>query len=79
LQYSSAQCGTPWYSIASSPYDPNQIGFQGEFGGLGLNVSIDHLWNVQEAINTINQTYELDADLPTWNYRAVSLFPIFAV
>lgn len=28
------------------------------------------LWNVQEAINTINQTYELDADEETWNFRA---------
>lgn len=69
-QYSDSQCGTPFYSIPSRPYDPKRIGFQGEFGGIGNNVSIDHLWSVQEAINTINQTYELDADIPTWNYRA---------
>ena len=30
------------------------------------------LWNVSGAIGTINETYELDADLETWNYRAVS-------
>ena len=35
------------------------------------------LWNVQEAINTINQTYELNADLPTYNYRASVLFKEF--
>ncbi|ORX34846.1 glycoside hydrolase superfamily [Kockovaella imperatae] len=68
--YSEPQCGTPFYSIASSPYDPNYIGFQGEFGGIGNNVSIDHLWNVQQAINGINQTYELDATVEIWNYRA---------
>lgn len=27
------------------------------------------LWNVQEAINTINQTYELDTTNESWNYR----------
>ncbi|OQN97822.1 hypothetical protein B0A48_16132 [Cryoendolithus antarcticus] len=68
--YANAQCGTPWYSIASSPYDPKRIGFQGEFGGIGQNVSIDHLWNVQAAINTINQTYEIDETNDIWNYRA---------
>lgn len=46
-----------------------RIGFQGEFGGIGNNVSIDHLWNNQAAINTINQTYEIDQTLDAWNYR----------
>ena len=41
MQYSEPQCGTPFYSTPSSPYDPSRIGFQGEFGGLGNNVSID--------------------------------------
>lgn len=27
------------------------------------------LWNVQEAINTINQTYEIDTTIEDWNYR----------
>lgn len=67
--YANPQCGTPWYSINSSPFDPSRIGFQGEFGGTGNNVSADHLWKVQEAINTINQTYEIDQTLDTWNYR----------
>lgn len=69
--YSSPQCGTPYYSIPSSPYPPNadKIGFQGEFGGIGNNVSIEHLWNVQEAILAINQTYELDATVAVWRER----------
>lgn len=69
-KYASPQCGSPFYSLNSSPYDPSRIGFQGEFGGLGNNVSIEHLWNVQEAIDTINQTYEIDTTLEAWNYRA---------
>ncbi|KAK0662848.1 hypothetical protein DIS24_g1767 [Lasiodiplodia hormozganensis] len=72
--YATPQCGAPFYSIPSSPYDPNRIGFQGEFGGIGHNVSIEHLWNVQEAINTINQTYEISEDLAAYNYRARVLF-----
>ncbi|KAK4989969.1 hypothetical protein LTR50_002880 [Elasticomyces elasticus] len=68
--YANPQCGSPFYSIPSSPYDPSRIGIQGEFGGIGNNVSIDHLWNVQEAIATINQTYELDTTLDAWNYRS---------
>ncbi|KAF2717932.1 glycoside hydrolase family 2 protein [Polychaeton citri CBS 116435] len=67
--YANPQCGSPFYSIQSSPYDPSRIGFQGEFGGIGNNVSIENLWNVQEAIDTINQTYEIDETLAAWNYR----------
>ncbi|KAL1713168.1 glycoside hydrolase family 2 protein [Schizophyllum commune] len=69
--YSSPQCGTPFYSTASVPYDGVRIGFQGEFGGVGHNISIDHLWNDLEAINAINQTYEVDATVDVWNYRAL--------
>ncbi|KAJ5122027.1 hypothetical protein N7448_003157 [Penicillium atrosanguineum] len=68
--YANPQCGTPFYSINSSPYDETRIGFQGEFGGLGNNVSIEHLWNNQAAINTINQTYEIDTTIDAWNYRS---------
>ncbi|KAJ5814777.1 hypothetical protein N7474_006554 [Penicillium riverlandense] len=68
--YANPQCGTPFYSINSSPFDPTRIGFQGEFGGLGSNVSIEHLWNNQASINTINQTYEIDQTLDAWNYRS---------
>lgn len=39
--YASPQCGTPYYSIQSSPYDASRIGIQGEFAGIGHNVSID--------------------------------------
>ncbi|KAK3110072.1 hypothetical protein LTR53_016023 [Teratosphaeriaceae sp. CCFEE 6253] len=39
--YANPQCGSPFYSIQSSPYDPSRIGVQGEFGGIGQNVSID--------------------------------------
>lgn len=68
--YATPQCGAPFYSTPSSPYDPSRIGLQGEFGGIGHNVSIEHLWNVQQAIDTINQTYEISADLAAYNYRA---------
>jgi hypothetical protein len=68
--YANPQCGTPFYSTQSSPYDPTRIGFQGEFGGIEHNVSLDHLWNVQQAIDTINQTYEIDETLAAWNYRS---------
>ncbi|KAL4741093.1 glycoside hydrolase superfamily [Aspergillus similis] len=68
--YANPQCGTPFYSSPSVPYDPQRIGMQGEFGGIGHNVSIENLWNVQAAIDTIAETYEIDEDLDTWNYRA---------
>ncbi|KAF2119323.1 glycoside hydrolase superfamily [Lophiotrema nucula] len=70
--YAQPQCGTPFYSINSSPFNPDEdrIGFQGEFGGNGNNVSIDHLWNDPWPLDHINQTYELDKDIETWNYRA---------
>ncbi|KAJ7101606.1 glycoside hydrolase family 2 protein [Mycena crocata] len=69
--YSSPQCGAPFYSLASTPNDPNRIGFQGEFGGVGVNTTIDHLWNDNVAIAAINQTYEIDANLDIWNFRAL--------
>ena len=39
--YPDDQCGTPWYSTASTPTDPKRINIQGEFGGIGLNLSIE--------------------------------------
>ncbi|KAI0748758.1 glycoside hydrolase family 2 protein [Daedaleopsis nitida] len=69
--YSSPQCGTPFFSRASVPYDGVRIGFQGEFGGVGHNVSIEHLWNDAVAINAINETYEIDKTVDVWNYRAL--------
>lgn len=32
------------------------------------------LWNVQAAIDTINQTYEVNIDLDAYNYRAHVIF-----
>ncbi|KIY66172.1 glycoside hydrolase family 2 protein [Cylindrobasidium torrendii FP15055 ss-10] len=69
--YSSPQCGTPFSSLASLPYLGDRIGFQGEFGGVGVNTTIDHLWNDVEAIRDIPQTYEIDATVDVWNYRAL--------
>ncbi|KAL0578855.1 hypothetical protein V5O48_003134 [Marasmius crinis-equi] len=69
--YSSPQCGSPFSSLASTPYDSRRIGFQGEFGGVGVNTTIDHLWNDPEAIRDIPQTYEIDTDVGVWNYRAL--------
>ncbi|KAL4807923.1 glycoside hydrolase superfamily [Aspergillus unguis] len=68
--YANPQCGTPFWSSASSPYDPKRIGIQGEFGGIGHNVSLENLWNVPAAIATIPETYEIDETLEIWNYRA---------
>ncbi|PLN81896.1 putative hydrolase [Aspergillus taichungensis] len=67
--YANPQCGTPFYSLDSSPHDSSRIGFQGEFGGIGHNVSIEHLWNEPGPIKEINRTYEIDTTLDAWNYR----------
>jgi hypothetical protein len=40
-----------------------------EFGGIGTNVSIENLWNDQAAIDTIDQTYEIDTTSRAWNKR----------
>jgi hypothetical protein len=69
--YANPECGTPWHSNAS--FDPSRIGFQGEFGGTGHNVSGEHLWKVEDAIKTINETYEMYETLETWNLRGLYL------
>lgn len=71
--YASPKCGTPFYKIPSLPYDKSRIAFQGEFGGIGHNLTEANLWKVESAINTINQTYEINDDLETFNYRARQL------
>ncbi|KUI66286.1 Beta-galactosidase [Cytospora mali] len=71
--YASPQCGTPFYSVQSTPYDDTRVGIQGEFGGIGMNASIEHLWNVQEAIDMVNLTYEINVNLQSFNYRAHDL------
>ncbi|KAL2816023.1 glycoside hydrolase superfamily [Aspergillus cavernicola] len=68
--YANPQCGTPFYSTPSSPYDPERIGIQGEFGGIGHNVTIENLWNVQATISTIPETYEIGSSIEVWNYRS---------
>ncbi|KPI40733.1 Beta-galactosidase [Cyphellophora attinorum] len=75
--YASPKCGTPFYKIPSPAYDPTRIAFQGEFGGIGHNLTDAHLWKVQDAIDTINQTYEINADLNSFNYRARQLLREF--
>ncbi|KAF2682961.1 glycoside hydrolase family 2 protein [Lentithecium fluviatile CBS 122367] len=72
--YSYPQCGTPWYSLDSSPYDPKRIGFQGEFGGLGHNISDENAWKVPRSINEVNRTYEINPTTDIWNMRAHKLF-----
>ncbi|KAA8636834.1 hypothetical protein SMACR_00262 [Sordaria macrospora] len=67
--YASPQCGTPWHSSPNTPYDPNRIGFQGEFGGVGHVPESINLWPDPAAVATIPETYELAADLDAYNYR----------
>ncbi|KAK1780617.1 glycoside hydrolase superfamily [Copromyces sp. CBS 386.78] len=67
--YASPQCGTPWHSSPNTPYDPNRIGFQGEFGGVGHVPDAKNLWPDPAAVATIPETYELAADLDAYNYR----------
>ncbi|EGG04268.1 family 2 glycoside hydrolase [Melampsora larici-populina 98AG31] len=71
--YASPQCGTPFYSTPDKPYDPKRIGSQGEFGGIGHIPPSKNTWNVQDAINTMNQTYEITSNVTTWNYRALEV------
>ena len=71
--YASPKCGTPFYKIPSAPYDGARIAFQGEFGGIGHNLTEANLWTVEDAMSTINQTYEINNDLVTFNYRARQL------
>ncbi|KAK3314416.1 galactose-binding domain-like protein [Apodospora peruviana] len=72
--YADPQCGPPWSSILSTPYDPKRIGFHGKYGGLGHVLAQENLWPVQAAVYAINQTYEINADLPAYHYRAHVLF-----
>lgn len=71
--YVSPQCGTPWHDEKPGPFDPSRIGFQGEFAGLGHNVSSEHLWKVERAIEGIGETYELYQSLDRWRSRGHDL------
>ena len=33
-------------------------------------ITLHSLWNVQGAIDSINETYEIDTTIETWNYRS---------
>lgn len=74
--YAEPQCGTPFYSEPPSSYGPARIGFQGEFGGVGHVPDFRNLWPVQAAMDTITQTYEINADLDSYNYRSNVLLDI---
>lgn len=69
-KYANPQCGTPFYSRPFTKYDTSRIAIQGEFGGIGHNVSANHLWKEPLAIQGIPDTYELNDNLDSWNYRA---------
>jgi len=71
--YATPQCGTPFWSRQGggfdSAYDSSRIGLQGEFGGVGTEVTEDnfaHSWfkNVDR-----QQSYELANTTAVWNYR----------
>ncbi|CAI6339914.1 unnamed protein product [Periconia digitata] len=67
--YASPRCGTPTQYVGTEEFHPSRIGFEGEFGGIGHNVSANHLWKVQQAIDGINETYEMWDTVETWNAR----------
>ncbi|KAL2128357.1 hypothetical protein VTI74DRAFT_9285 [Chaetomium olivicolor] len=68
--YADPQCGTPFFSLPNTLYDASRIGFQGEFGGIGHRPADANLWPVEAAVRTINETYEIHADLESYHYRA---------
>ncbi|KIW00152.1 uncharacterized protein PV09_08328, partial [Verruconis gallopava] len=68
--YTFPRCGTPEYYSSTTVFDPSRIGFQGEFGGPGHNVSAEHLWKVKQAIDAIDHTYELYDTIDAWNFRS---------
>lgn len=74
--YTDPQCGTPFYDQNHHAFDPKRVGFQGEFGGTGHNVSEEHLWKVKEAVDAISQTYEMWETLEEWNLRGIYLLDL---
>ncbi|KAF2278897.1 putative hydrolase [Westerdykella ornata] len=68
--YANPQCGTPFYSRVATPYDPKRIAIQGEFAGIGHNASFENSWKVERSLREVDQTYELNASIEIWNYRA---------
>ncbi|WVR05911.1 hypothetical protein IAU60_002937 [Kwoniella sp. DSM 27419] len=74
--YPESLCGMDSAGANTGPYDHERIGFQGEFGGMGHNVSIDHLWNDPGAIAAINQTYEIAPTIGEWNSRTQEILDV---
>ncbi|KAK5656475.1 hypothetical protein OQA88_4858 [Cercophora sp. LCS_1] len=68
--YAEPQCGTPFYSGPSSAYDNRRIGIQGEFGGIGHVPPERNLWPIEEAVRDMYSTYEINADLASYEYRS---------
>ncbi|KAJ4290072.1 hypothetical protein N0V88_006578 [Collariella sp. IMI 366227] len=68
--YADPQCGTPFFSLPNTLYDPARIGFQGEFGGIGHRPADANLWPVEAAVKSINETYEIHSTLESYHYRA---------
>ncbi|KAL1792442.1 hypothetical protein ACET3X_008949 [Alternaria dauci] len=75
--YSTPQCGTPFWSNQGSgydsAYDSSRIGLQGEFGGIGTQLSennFDHAWYKDLNRQT---AYELTNGTRWWNYRCHDL------
>lgn len=63
--YSDSQCGLI--------DDEARIQVQGEFGGVGLNMSADQLWPDPAAIATIPETYEIAVDTASYNDRSIEV------
>lgn len=75
--YSTPQCGTPFWSYQGSgydsAYDPARIGLQGEFGGIGTQLTennFEHAWYKDLGRQT---AYELTNGTFYWNYRCHDL------
>ncbi|CAH7685581.1 glycoside hydrolase superfamily [Phakopsora pachyrhizi] len=71
--YPYPQCGSPFYSLESAPHDSSKIAIQGEFGGIGQIPDLKNLWNVSQALSSLNQTYEMVESIEVWNYRALKM------
>ena len=51
--YANPQCGSPFSSLPTGPYDPSRIGLQGEFGGIGHNVSAEQYVILTRVFNLV--------------------------
>ncbi|KAI8444091.1 glycoside hydrolase superfamily [Phakopsora pachyrhizi] len=65
--YPYPQCGSPFYSLESAPHDSSKISYPGRIPDL------KNLWNVSQALSSLNQTYEMVESIEVWNYRALKM------